>query len=696
MSTRSLIQALRGRFAAALRAVAGAEAPADPQVRPSADAKFGDYQCNAAMALAGRLKKKPRDVAQQIVDAVEVDDLAERLEIAGPGFVNIHLKDARLAGTLERIAATPDIGSDDPRPDQTDRFGISPVEEAERLRVVLDYSSPNVAKQMHVGHLRSTIIGDVFARVLEFAGHSVIRQNHVGDWGTAMGMVILGLWYRETRRRRGESDDDIRARLAALQAARDASVADRAALLAPIAADWRSDLNAPDTTVEPVALEQLELCYQFIQTLTSVAAKTDVRVPGPDGDIDLADIPRLVTHMLQSGGASNEFERALWNAARAASIGYCQELYDRLGVLLRPEDVRGESFFHDLLTDTVRELRAALSGDGRVAPDGAVVTFREDQGAACVFIHEPDGRPRYANPDGEALPLIVQKSDGAFLYATTDLAALRYRVSALHGDRLIYVTDARQQLHFRMFFDVGRAMGWAKPETRLEHVTFGSVLGENRRPLKTREGGVITLSALLDEAESRALEMLRQRRRDADAAGEPDAAPVFDEAEMVEVARRIGIASVKYADLCRDRNSDYVFSWDKMLAFQGNTAPYMLYAYARIRSIYRRAAAEFPDADPYGADVALRLDAPAERALALRLARLTETLDVVADDLLPHTLCTYLHDLASDFMRFYEACSVLKAPDAATRASRLRLCDLTARALRLGLSLLGIPVIERM
>ncbi|MCA9242428.1 MAG: arginine--tRNA ligase [Phycisphaerales bacterium] len=696
MTTRSLLQELRARFAEALNAVAGDSTPVDPQVRASGDPKFGDYQCNAAMALAGRLKRKPRDVAQAIVDAVEVADLAEPLEIAGPGFINIRLKPESLSGRLGRIAPVGEGGVNPNRPELTDRFGIPPVADGDRLRVILDYSSPNVAKQMHVGHLRSTIIGDVFARSLEFAGHDVIRQNHVGDWGTAMGMVILGLWYRETRRRRGETDDVLRRRLVDLQSARESGVDERRALLQPIATDWAADLSDANAAVEPVRLEQLELGYQFVQTLTTVAEKTGVQAPGPDGDIELADIPRLVTQMLQTGGEGNEFERALWEAARAASIGYCQELYDRLGVLLRPEDVRGESFYHARLPRVVDDLRTALTGEGRTAPDGAKAVFREDQGAACVFVYEPDGKPRYANPDGEALPLIVQKSDGAFLYATTDLAALRYRVSELHGQRLIYVTDPRQQLHFKMFFDVGRAMGWAAPTTRLEHVTFGSVLGENRRPLKTREGGVITLARLLDEAESRAFELLHERQRAAESEEEGAAIPRFDEVEMREVARRIGIASIKYADLCRDRNSDYVFSWDKMLAFQGNTAPYMLYAYARIRSIYRRAADEFPDAQPYAADVTIQLDHPTERALALRLARLPETLESIVDELTPHTLCAYLFDLAADFMRFYEACSVLKAPDAASRASRLRLCDLTARGLRLGLSLLGIPVIERM
>jgi arginyl-tRNA synthetase len=721
----SLIQTLRNRVAAAIARLTAQPADAvDPQLRIAQDPQFGDYQCNAALGLARELKQRPRDVAQRIIDAAELSDLTEPPEIAGPGFINLRIRREHLARYLGDVPAPPaqqalDFGSallDSAqaaaqstiriRDSQIgfDRLGIAPTNHP--LRVVIDYSSPNIAKQMHVGHLRSTIIGDVFARVLAFEGHQVILQNHIGDWGTAIGMVILGSWYIQSRCKRGERFDAIEARLRALSAARTATPERRRELLAPIAADWSADVRdaalCEGFADAPLTLEQLELGYQFIQALSACAAGLDCTVTDDHGQTwDLATIPREVTRMLQQGGQENRTERRAWERARAISLQYCNELYRRLGVLLNDAHVCGESFYEqgDRLPRVVAELREKLPprpADRRGR--GPWCELRDDRGAACIFCYDENGEPAFRGTQGDALPMIIQKSDGAYLYATTDLAAIRYRVRELGARRIIYVVGAPQRLHLQMLFTVARAAGFAA-DAALEHTPFGSVLGDDRKPLRTREGGNVRLAELLDEAERRALALLRQRRDESEArrrdpadADEPPPA----EAEQIEIARRVGIAAVKYADLVRDRNSDYVFSWDKMLTLQGNTAPYLLYAYARIRSIYRKTAQRFGTPDAYSPAAALALDTPQERALALRLARLHETIERVAAELMPHELCTYLYELAADFMRFYETCPVLAAADDATRTSRMRLCDLTARTLRLGLGLLGIETIERM
>jgi arginyl-tRNA synthetase len=651
--TTSLLQTLRERFAAAVQTVAGADR--DPIIKPSGDPKFGDYQCNVAMSLAKPLGAKPRDIAQRIIDAVAVDDLAESLEIAGPGFINIRLKDAALAERLlaastgwkpmpedEAVGSTggkpvPHEGTEEPSPGPSlegrgvsgrgsetpaDRLGIEPV--AAPQTIVIDYSSPNIAKQMHVGHLRSTIIGDVAARVLGFFGHKVIRQNHVGDWGTQFGMLIT--WYTT-------------------------------------AGNALPDPSAPDV------LGRLEADYR------AAAARFKE-------DTAFAEQARAAVGRLQGGDAE---ARQVWERLCALSRSAFVRVYERLGVLLTDANTCGESFYNDRLADVVALLRQRLA-----AGQSPRARITEDAGAQCIFLYDDAGEPAYKNPDGDALPMIVQKSDGAFLYATTDLAALQYRVRDLRADRIIYVTDARQKMHFEMLFAAGRAAGLAEPETRLDHVTFGSVLGDDRKPLKTRSGDNVKLEELLDESERRAAALLAERAAAAERDSESAPADIAADAAAV-----IGIGAVKYADLRNDRNTDYVFDWDKLLAFTGNTAPYMLYAYARVRSIYRKAAERLgPEATAGTATPTLA--APEERALALRLCRLRETLDSVAEDLLPHVLCGYLYDVAGDFMRFYESCPVLDAPNAATRRSRLELCDLTARTLRLGLGLLGIETVERM
>ncbi len=739
MNALSLFAELRTRFSEAVAQVAGAP-PVDPLVRPSADAKFGDYQCNIAMSLAKTLGAKPRDVAERVKAAAAplLSDLAEPLEIAGAGFINIRLKNAAMLARLRAIepmaAATAAV----------DRCGIPPATAPQH--VLVDYSSPNIAKQMHVGHLRSTIIGDVFVRALGFFGHTVTRQNHVGDWGTAIGMVVLGYWYVQMRFRRGESAAQIEERIRAFAVPKNEPLDRLNALGRQICDEWSDDLQDPafdrfseeSFGAQRIGLDELELGYRFVQALIAIAQRLDWRVrnrqpsASAEGETEwerIANIPRKVTRMLQLGGARNEPERRAWQQARHISLAECQGVYDRLGVMLTERDVCGESFYEqgERLPRVVAELREKLGGAGRCSPDGTRAVFRTDAGAECVFLEQADGQPTYKTPEGQPQPLIVRKSDGAYLYATTDLAAVRYRIEELGARRLIYVTDARQKQHFEMFFRVARIVGWACHEVSLEHTTFGSVLGEDKKPLKTRDGRNIKLRELLDEAARRAFAVIQERRAAVDADGPstvataqerpvvPVAPAIADSAAAdaldagvgegasaeesdAEIARIVGIGAVKYADLSRDRNTDYVFSWDKMLALQGNTAPYMLYAYARVRSIYRKAAATAGIAaqQVYASDLALAELAPAERALALRLCRLHETLETLAADLQPHVLCAYLYDLAADFMRFYESCPVLAAESESTRLARLRLCDLTARALRLGLHLLGIETLERM
>jgi len=657
MQHGGVIHILRGRFAAAVARVTGA-APAevDPQVRPAGDPKFGDYQCNAAMSLARTLGARPREVAQRIVDAVDLEGIAEPPQIAGPGFINIRLSADFLARYLSAIPgpARPNGGSGketERREDgeslcgrsgqatqpadagaaalEPDRLGMPPVPTPRR--VVIDYSSPNIAKQMHVGHLRSTIIGDVFARVLEFEGHEVIRQNHVGDWGTQFGLLIA----------------------------------------------YYADHPLPTPQTHADVLDAIEEDYR-------AAVERDRT------DAAFHEAARAAVGRLQAGDAD---ARRVWERLCAQSRQAFLDSYRRLNVRLTDEDVRGESFYNDRLAAVVAELRARLPPrDKRRPADGPYAELRRDAGAVCLFFYDERHAPRFRRPDGGELPMIIQKSDGAYLYATTDLAALRYRILELGATRVIYVTDARQKLHFEMLFAAARAAGWAGADVLLEHATFGSVLGEDRRPLKTREGKNVKLRELLDEAERRALAVLEAR---SDEEAELTAA-ALSEREKREIARRVGVAAVKYADLRNDRVSDYVFDWDKLLALQGNTAPYMLYAYARVRSIYRRAAERIGRPDAYVPGTRIVPEQPAERALALRLARLRETIDTVSAELAPHALCTYLYELAADFMRFYETCPVLQAPDAQTRLSRLRLCDLTARTLKLGLGLLGIETIERM
>ncbi len=572
MNLRNLVA---DRLEAALTASLGEPAPAI--VQPASKREFGDYQANGVMGAAKRSRQNPRELAAAVLEQAPLQDVAEKTEIAGPGFINITLSDHFLAGLLNRPGAL-----------------ISPTSTPETI--VVDYSSPNLAKEMHVGHLRSTIIGDAMARVLTALGHRVIRQNHVGDWGTQFGMLITYL--NETG-----SDSEL--------------------------------------------LADLETFYR--------QAKARF-----DADPEFAERSRRSVVGLQAGDPEI---RAQWRRFIDISLSHCQETYDRLGVLLTPDDVQAESAYNDDLPQVVSD----LDSQG---------LLQESDGARCVFLE--GSSKEFIGKDGAPLPVIVQKSDGGYLYATTDLAAVRHRAHTLGADRIIYLTDARQALHFRQIFAVAQQAGFSRPPMRLEHHPFGAMLGKDGKPFKTRAGSVAKLTELLDEAQTRALDMVTAKN------------PELDETQRQEIARVIGIGAVKYADLSKNRTSDYVFDWDQMLALEGNTAPYLLYAYTRVKSVFRRG-----EIDETTLDMPVALAEPAEHALAVQLLRFQETLEQVAEEGFPHFLCAYLFDLASQFMRFYEACPILSA-DSPSRESRLRLCLRTADTLKTGLGLLGIETVERM
>lgn len=544
--------------------------------------EFGEYQFNGAMALAKTLKQKPRDIAQQILEQVKLDDVASKLEIAGPGFINIHLRDDWLA---EQCNAALDDA----------RVGI-PAQQPQT--VVVDYSSPNLAKEMHVGHLRTTIIGDAVVKLLEFLGHKVIRQNHMGDWGTQFGMLLAHL----------------------------------------------SDKLSHNEVAE-TALSDLEDFYR----------EAKVRFDEEDG---FADRAREYVVKLQGGDAQC---LTLWKQFIDVSISHSEEVYDKLNVSLTRKDIMGESAYNDDLANVVAELKEK----------GIAV---EDQGAQVVFI------PELADKEGNPAVYIVQKSGGGYLYATTDLAAIRYRSGTLNADRTLILTDARQALHFKQTEIVGRKAGFMKPEQSYEHCPFGMMLGSDGKPFKTRSGGTVKLVELLDEAVERAAKLLAQRDTELSAD------------ELNAVARKVGIGAVKYADLSKNRTTDYMFNWDTMLSFEGNTAPYLQYAYTRVQSLFRKAGVA-----PTQLSQAIHIEHPQEHALAVQLLQFEEQLAVVARDATPHVLCSYLYDLASHFMSFYEACPILKDDvDSDTRQSRLALSALVAKQLKLGLDLLGIETLDKM
>jgi arginyl-tRNA synthetase len=597
---RVVVDVLEEKISAAMRAATGRE-DCTALVKPAGDAKFGDYQANGVMALAKKLKTNPRQLAERIVGKLEIDDMCEPPEIAGPGFINLRLKGDYLADILLEINA--DVG----------RLAVEKTEQGKT--VVVDFSCPNIAKQMHVGHLRSTIIGDCICRLLEFQGHKVIRQNHVGDWGTQFGMLVQHLL-------------------------------EQALFL-------KKDTNAKtlDEAVEAVHVSDLEGFYR--------EAKIQF-------DADEAFRLQAKKRVVELHNRENEDTLGLWRHIVDESRKHYQPVYDILGVTLKPEDERGESAYNEDLPCVVEELKKAGLAE-------------ESEGAVCVF---PAG---FTNKEGERLPFIVQKSDGAYLYATTDLAAIRYRVGELGAEEIIYVTDSRQKLHFEMLFATARMAGWAGEDVRLEHVMFGSVLGPDGAPLKTRQGETVKLKALLDEAIERARGVVEEKN------------PELSEEKKSRIAEAVGIGAVKYADYSNNRTSDYVFSFDKMLAMEGNTAPYMQYAYARIKSIERKAVEKDVDREKELAQIkCLDLSEAAELDLAKQLIRYGEAIADAAAGCRPNYLTTYLYDLAQKFSSFYNCCPVLGAAES-KRPTRLLLCELTARTIRHGLSeLLGIEVVEQM
>jgi len=599
---------LEGRLTAVINAVTG-QTNAPALVKPAQNLRFGDYQANGVMALAQKIGQNPRDLARQIVAQLDVSDMCDEPEVAGAGFINFRLKPAWLG---ERLAES----SRDRQ-----RLGIDPMENPPVT--VVDFSSPNLAKEMHVGHLRSTIIGDVVTRVLEFwygdenkphdhPDKKVIRQNHVGDWGTQFGMLLNYLEERNFPPRQEESA-----------------------------------LN------EAAGVKFLDFDISDLEEFYRQAKERF------DKERDFAQKSREWVVKLQTG---DDWARVYWINYVQISLRHCQDIYDTLGVKLTRADVRGESFYNDRLSSVVSDLSGAN-------------LLQESEGAQCVFLEG------FRTKEGNPLPLIVQKSDGAYLYATTDLAAIRFRVDELKAKRIIYVTDARQKLHFEMVFTCARQAGWAQEEVMLEHVPFGSVLGDDHRPFKTRAGENVKLKALLDEAEARARRIVEEKN------------PGLPEEQKQKIARAVGIGAVKYADLSNNLVSDYVFDWDKMLAMEGNTAPYMQYAYARVQSIFRKGEVE-PE-QLLQQEQGLELTQPQELNLAKLLLRYGETVEMVARDLRPHLLTSYLFDLAQSFSVFYTNCPVLKA-GRTSRTSRLLLCYQTAQTIRHGLGLLGIETVEQM
>jgi len=573
---------LNQRFAEAM-AAAGIPAECNPLVAPSKNPQFGDYQANGAMGAAKAMRAKPRDIASSIQQHLQLGDVASKTEIAGPGFINIYLKPEWLALQTQAMMNDAQLNLAKAKPGQN---------------IVVDLSSPNLAKEMHVGHLRSTIIGDAVARVLEFQGHNVIRQNHVGDWGTQFGMLTAEL-----------------------------------------------EEHLSENSAAGIALKDLEVFYQ--------QAKKHF-----DDDQEFAQKARDYVVKLQGG---DEGLLTLWQQFREVSLQHGDEIYQDLNVKLQRGDVKGESFYNDDLATVVSELQ----------DQGLAV---EDQGAQVIFLEE------LADKEGKPSVMIIQKQGGGYLYATSDLACLRHRVGELKAERILYFIDARQSLHMKQVFTAARKAKFVPAELSMEHHAFGTMMGEDGTPFKTRSGGTVKLADLLVEAVERAEQLIADK--------DPD----LNETERKEVARKVGIGAVKYADLSKTRTNDYIFSWEAMLSFEGNTAPYLQYAYARIQSIFRKAGIKAADLN---AELVLAEDT--ERALALKLLRFSETIEQVAREAYPHILCTYLFETASLFMKFYEACPILKeGVSAAEKNSRLVLCQASARVIQQGLELLGIETMDKM
>lgn len=575
------IQALLSEKVSQAMIAAGAPADCEPQVRQSAKVQFGDYQANGMMAAAKKLGMAPRQLAEQVLTHLDLSGIASKVEIAGPGFINIFLEPAFLAEQVQQALAS-------------DRLGVS---QPTRQTIVVDYSAPNVAKEMHVGHLRSTIIGDAAVRTLEFLGHHVIRANHVGDWGTQFGMLIAWL-------------------------------------------EKQQQENAGD-----MALADLEGFYRD--------AKKHY-----DEDEAFAERARNYVVKLQSG---DTYFREMWRKLVDITMTQNQITYDRLNVTLTRDDVMGESLYNPMLPGIVADLKAK----------GLAV---ESEGATVVFLDE------FKNKEGDPMGVIIQKKDGGYLYTTTDIACAKYRYETLHADRVLYYIDSRQHQHLMQAWTIVRKAGYVPDSVPLEHHMFGMMLGKDGKPFKTRAGGTVKLADLLDEALERARRLVAEKNPDMPAD------------ELEKLANAVGIGAVKYADLSKNRTTDYIFDWDNMLAFEGNTAPYMQYAYTRVLSVFRKANID----EQALASAPVIISEDREAQLAARLLQFEETLTVVAREGTPHVMCAYLYDVAGLFSGFYEHCPILSAENDAVRNSRLKLAQLTAKTLKLGLDTLGIETVERM
>jgi arginyl-tRNA synthetase len=643
---------LQERFAAALLPLTDAPRELLSMIRPAQDPRFGDYQANCAMPLAKQLKRPPRDVAADIARRLDVEDLCQPPEVAGPGFINLRLRDDWLAQRLQEAA-------------RDERVGVAPVSIPRTF--VIDYSSPNVAKPMHVGHIRSTVIGDALCRTLRFLGHRVISDNHLGDWGTQFGMIIYGYKHFVARQAYEQQPVAELSRLYRLvhrlvdysESRRELPRLERRLV------DKEDELRGQPSSATGQPHARRRLLRQCEEAREALEA-TRERIAAVDGDPELSRLVRAhpqieqavleETAKLHAGDAEN---LRLWQEF----LPYCrqeiQRLYARLDVSFDHE--YGESYYQDQLADVVTDfLQRNLA--------------RESEGATCVFL------------DGYETPMLIRKKDGAFLYATTDLATIRYRLQRWHPQAILYIVDHRQAEHFGKLFAAARL--WGYDDVELAHVSFGTILGEDGRPFKTRSGDTVGLEDLLDEAVRRAYQVVSESEATKGTGGE------FSESQRQHVAEVVGIAALKYADLSQNRSSDYVFSYDKMLALNGNTATYLQYSYARVQGIFLRG-----NVDPNvlrHSDARIQLQLPDERALGLKLLGFGEAIDEVLVDYRPNALTSYLFDLTQTFFTFYENCPVLKAETAEVRDSRLLLCDLTARMIRQGLELLGIRVVDRM
>jgi len=660
----NVLALLRDRFAPALTSL-GVDAVEIPNLLgmllPSQDAKFGDYQANFAMSLGKKLGKPPREIAQQLVAAVDLTDLCNAPEVAGPGFINLRLKDGWI---VEQLAAA--LGDEA-------RIGVAPA--AQPRTIIVDYSSPNVAKPMHVGHIRSTVIGDALHRILKFLGHNTISDNHLGDWGTQFGMIIYGYkHFLDAAALQAKPVDEL-SRLYRLvhslveyyETKHEKIPSLKVKIAEAEQRVARLDAQAAPTDPKELkkAAKQLEQAKQSLAELLTERTGLETKLEATEADPKLgpllaphATIARdvlLETAALHGGDPINV---ELWRKILPYGMAEIEVIYQRLGITF--DHTLGESFYQDRLRGVVKSLV-----DKGLA--------RESEGAICVFLA------------GQPAPMIVQKKDGAFLYATTDLATIQYRMSEWKPDAILYVVDHRQSLHFDQLFAVAKLWGCAGVE--FQHIAFGTVLGDDGKPFKTRSGTNVGLASLLDEAVERAFKIVSEN-------DDARPAPLLSAADRQTVAERIGIGAIKYADLAHNRTSDYVFSYDKMLAMTGNTAAYMQYSYARVKSIFEKAGVS--RSSIINQQSSILLGSPHERALALALLQFSEALDRVVADYRPNHLTSYLFELASRYSEFFENCPVIKAETDALRTSRLALCDLTARTLHRGLQLLGIETVERM